>query len=423
MYTKTYNKSLLRMFWTNKIRFVIIATLTAISTAIVGGFGSVAPRIRHTVRNAIANSPTNTYPYTCPEGAFCPQPGYFDEALHTALGIERISYVFPIFFVIVTCLVVFMTITRLVETEKAQIACLKTIGYNKIQIIGKYLLFTFIASLLGIGLGVIFGRFVVHPVIFNSIITHHDMPLAANPFSLYTTVVSILTLFFAMLVTFSTAIHVARKSPTTLLSGGAPKQGGKILLERIPFIWKLMPFRYKSTLRNIFRYRIRLLTTIFSMIFSTALVFAGIALYFGLRGSNPGLLDTIRPITAIIVIAAVFVNVLVIFNITNINIDERKREIATLKVLGYRNVEVSGYIFREIFITTFIGIVIGLPVGYFFMSFIFDFFLMYGALEFVDWYVWIITTVLSFSSLAIVDLLLFRKIHQTDMNSSLKTVE
>ena len=155
MYTKTYNKSLLRMFWTNKIRFIIIATLTAISTAIVGGFGSIAPRVRRTVNYALSNAPNANYPYECPESAFCPEEGYFDGALHTALGIERISYVFPLFFVIVTCLVVFMTITRLVETEKTQIACLKTMGYNKTQIVGKYILFTLIASLVGVGLGVI----------------------------------------------------------------------------------------------------------------------------------------------------------------------------------------------------------------------------------------------------------------------------
>lgn len=408
-FTKTYNKSLGRMFLHNKIRFIIITTLTAISTAIVGGFGSLAPRIRNTIYPIMETQP----------------PGYFEEGiLRTATGIERISYVFPIFFVIVTCLVVFMTITRLIETEKAQIACLKTMGYNKIQITGKYLLFTFVASLTGNILGIIFGRFVVHPVIFDSILANYpELPNANNPFSFYTLAIAILTLFFAMLVTFSTAIHVARKKPTTLLNGSAPKQGGKILIERLKPLWIIFPFRYKSTLRNIFRYRIRLFTTIFSMIFSTALVFSGIALYFGLRGSQPNLLDTIRPITAIIVIAAVFVNVLVIFNITNINIDERKREIATLKVLGYRNNEVSGYIFREIFIITTIGVIIGLPVGYFFMSFIFDFFLMHGALEFVEWYVWIITTVLAFSSLAIVNLLLFRKIHKTDMNGSLKTIE
>ena len=408
IFTKTYNKCLGRMFLSNKIRFIIITILTAISTAIVGGFGSLAPRIRNTVGNVQTDYTTGT----------------FDPVLDVALGIERISYVFPIFFVIVTCLVVFMTITRLVETEKPQIACLKTMGYTKMQITGKYLLFTLVASILGNTLGVIFGRFVVHNVIFNSVMVHFNLPEATpNPFSVYTLVVAIMTLLFAMLVTFATSMHTARKNPTTLLGGGGPKQGGKILLERIRPIWNFFPFRHKSTLRNIFRYRIRLFTTVFSMIFSTALVFAGIALYFGVAGINPQLLDTIRPITTIVVISAVFVNVLVIFNITNINIDERKREIATLKVLGYRNVEVSGYIFREIFILTFFGVILGLPSGYYFMYFIFEFFDMPGAIDFVEWYSWIIVTVLSFSSLAIVNLLLFKKIHNTDMNGSLKTVD
>jgi len=110
---------------------------------------------------------------------------------------------------------------------------------------------------------------------------------------------------------------------------------------------------------------------------------------------------------------------MVIYNITNINIEERKREIATLRVLGYRNIEVCGYVFREIFLMAVVGVLAGLPVGYFIMSFLFDY-LAFGGAQYVNWYVWIIAALLSFISIALADLLLFRKIHKIDMNGALK---
>jgi len=162
--------------------------------------------------------------------------------------------------------------------------------------------------------------------------------------------------------------------------------------------------------------------TVFSMLFSTVLVFMGTALSFAVEYSDAGLIATIRPISTMIIILAAMLNVLVIYNITNINIEERRREIATLKVLGYRNIEVVGYIFREIFLLTIIGVIIGLPIGYFSMGVVFEF-LQFGGNQYVNWYVWIIVTIVSFLSLALADLLLFKKIHRTDMNGSLKSIE
>jgi len=167
----------------------------------------------------------------------------------------------------------------------------------------------------------------------------------------------------------------------------------------------------------------RFFVTIFTVIFATALVFCGMGLSFGLQyTTTPEIMETIRPISSVIVIAAVILNALVIYNITNINIEERRREIATLRVLGYHSGEVSSYIFREIFILTLVGIIIGLPVGYHFMDYIFSY-LGFGDIEFVGWFVWLIVAILSFSSLAIANLLLFRKIQSIDMNSSLKIAE
>jgi len=396
------------MFATNKVRLFLIAAMTMISVAMVSGIGSVPPRMRYAIEAARAAG-THT-----------------EENLGfiymQALGIERISFVFPLFFIAVTCLVVFMTITRMIESERGQIGTLKTLGYRQDQIVAKYIFFTLVASVIGVGLGMLLGHYGMASVIFHSIRNFYGLPNVADNVPLVGLTIMLVMVAFSLAVTGFTALHVARHRPSKLLMGKSPKVGGKILLERIPFIWRPLPFRYKSSLRNIFRYRVRFFMTVFSMMFSTALVFCGMALSFAIALSEPAMIDTIRPISTIIVLAAIFLNAMVIYNITNINIDERKREIATLKVLGYRPLEVCGYVFREIFLLTIIGVAFGLPAGYFVMDFFFQY-LEFGGIQYVNWYVWIITLVLSFVSLAMADLLLFKKIHKIDMNTSLKVVE
>jgi len=258
-------------------------------------------------------------------------------------------------------------------------------------------------------------------MLFNTYRTMFNIPTTSLPFPWFGFGIALIITAFAVSVAVITLWVAVRHKPSELLRGRAPRTGGRILLERIPFLWRILPFRYKSTMRNIFRYRVRFFMTVFSMMFSTALVFCGMSLIFAIEGTMPEMAETVRPITAFIVLAAIALNSMIIFNITSINIDERRREIATLKVMGYRNTEVVGYVFREIFFLTIIGVLIGLPIGLGLIYYIFEYLnFIPGSLELVDWYVWIITMVLSFAALGLADLLLFRKIHRTDMNGSLK---
>ena len=409
MTRKTYWKMTSRMFRENRARLCIIATTTMISTAIITGLGNVAPRFMKIIN-------------------YLRTMGMAEEdlmELYTVKnGLERLSFIFPIFFMFVTCLVVFMTLTRLVAVERSQIGCLKTLGYSWGDILMKYVIFTGVASLVGVIPGIILGQLFVYPTLFAAVVARFELPNPAGiTFPAFGIVAALISFAFAMSVTLVTLFKVTRETPSQLLKTPCPSAGGKILLERITFFWRPLPFRYKSTLRNIFRYRMRFFMTVSTVTFATALVFCGMGLSFGLRfTTTPEIMETIRPISSIIVLAAVILNALVMYNITNINIEERRREIATLRVLGYHNIEVSSYIFREIFILTVIGVIIGLPVGYYFMDYIFSY-LGFGNIEFVGWFVWFIVAILSFSSLAIANLLLFRKIHDTDMNASLKTVE
>lgn len=166
--------------------------------------------------------------------------------------------------------------------------------------------------------------------------------------------------------------------------------------------------------------------TVVSVAGSTALVLAG----FGLRdvslnedvGILAGFADTFALISMVIILFAAALCVLVIYNLTNMNISERKREIATLKVLGYRDSEVSGYIYREVLIMAVFGIIIGLPLGFGLLYFVFGY-LDFGSVSMVKWYSYLISAILVLVFVGFVDLLLFRKIRKVDMNDSLKTLE
>jgi putative ABC transport system permease protein len=104
------------------------------------------------------------------------------------------------------------------------------------------------------------------------------------------------------------------------------------------------------------------------------------------------------------------------------NIEERKREIAILRVLGYTNYETANYIYREIFVLAFLGTVLGLPVGYGMLSYVFSA-MDFGSLDQVKWYVWAGTGLISLVAAIIVDAILFFKIKTVNMDDTLKAVE
>ena len=132
--------------------------------------------------------------------------------------------------------------------------------------------------------------------------------------------------------------------------------------------------------------------------------------------------DSFSLISVVIIAFAAILCILVIFNITNMNIGERKREIATLRVLGYQQSEVSLYIYREINITTMLGVLLGIPLGYLLLNFLFEF-LEFGNIKNVNWYYYGITVVMSVVFVLVAEILLNKKIHKVAMNGSLKSNE
>lgn len=335
--------------------------------------------------------------------------------------IEGIGYVLMVVFLLVTILVVLSTMTRLLDEERGQIACLMTLGYSPASIIVKYLLFALVGTLIG-GVGAYFAGLGLARIIYVNFEWNYALP----PYSSNVTMTFYLITFAVILISTLIATAVAgfkltREHPATLLRPKTPKAGKTVFLERIPFIWNRLSFKYKSTMRNVLRFFVRFLMTVVSVAFSTALVLAGLAVLDCCLFQDIGGAAMIA-VAIIVLVFAALLNFVVIYTLTNINISERERELATLMVLGYYDNEVAGYIYREIYITSLIGILFGLPLGCLLCLFIFNV-MGFGSIPGINWFVWVLAPILSVIFTVLVTLMLRRKITKIDMNNSLKAIE
>lgn len=335
--------------------------------------------------------------------------------------IEGIGYVLMVVFLLVTILVVLSTMTRLLDEERGQIACLMTLGYSPASIIVKYLLFALVGTLIG-GVGAYFAGLGLARIIYVNFEWNYALP----PYSSNVTMTFYLITFAVILISTLIATAVAgfkltREHPATLLRPKTPKAGKTVFLERIPFIWNRLSFKYKSTMRNVLRFFVRFLMTVVSVAFSTALVLAGLAVLDCCLFQDIGGAAMIA-VAIIVLVFAALLNFVVIYTLTNINISERERELATLMVLGYYDNEVAGYIYREIYITSLIGILFGLPLGCLLCLFIFNV-MGFGSIPGISWFVWVLAPILSVVFTLLVTLMLRRKITKIDMNNSLKAIE
>ncbi len=344
-------------------------------------------------------------------------------SLHSYAGkVTAISAVLMVAFIFVTALVVLSNMTRLMEEERPQIACLRTLGYGGFAILFKYLLFAAIGT--GIGgtgayfVGVGLTAFVYYVFNYNYVMP----PMTSVATSLYFLITFSCIVIATLTATLIAGGRMVREKPADLLRAKPPKAGRKVFLERIPILWNRLSFKYKSTMRNVLRYHYRFSMTVISVACSMGIALAGLALLdlclFHEGFGSAALIG----LAAVIVIFAGLLTMVVIYTLTNINISERNREIATLMVLGYYDREVAGYIYREVYINTIVGILFGFPVGIFLIIILFKV-INVGSLAGVSWFVWPVAAVIVLLFTALVTLILRRKIVGIDMNESLKANE
>lgn len=195
---------------------------------------------------------------------------------------DGIAKVFPVFFFLVAALVCMTTMTRMVDEQRNEMGTLKALGYSKLQIASKYIIYALIASILGSILGCSLGMYLFPTVIFNAWNTLYNIDKIKFLFQpglilLASGSVTGITLLATLYSIYSELIEM----PSQLMRPKAAKAGKKILLERITFIWKRLSFLQKVTARNIFRYKKRFFMTIIGIAGCSALLVAG----FGINDS------------------------------------------------------------------------------------------------------------------------------------------
>lgn len=204
---------------------------------------------------------------------------------NASASIRAVGNIFPVVLYAVAAMVTFTTMTRFVDEERTHAGIFKALGYRSKDIIAKFLLYGLVAGTVGTALGSILGHYLLASVISN-VITK-GMVVGETQIQFYWTY-SLLALALSWLASVLPAYLVARRElhdeAAQLLLPKPPVKGAKILLERIGFIWRRLSFTHKVTARNIFRYKQRMLMTIFGVAGSVALLFAGLGIQSSVAG-------------------------------------------------------------------------------------------------------------------------------------------
>ena len=211
------------------------------------------------------------------EDALTEYQGYGDNADR----MRSIGKVFPVLFFLVAALISLTTMTRMVEEQRVQIGTMKALGYGKTAIAGKYIGYALIATLGGSIFGVLIGEKILpFIIIYAYMILYKHLPAILVPYHMsYALQASVIAVACTLIATIASCYKELAAEPAELMRPAAPKQGKRILLERIGIIWKHLNFTWKSTVRNLIRYKKRFFMTIFGIGGCMALMVVG----FGLK--------------------------------------------------------------------------------------------------------------------------------------------
>ena len=217
--------------------------------------------------------------YTTYTRSTLPGGGGYQTYISSTSSIGSIGNVFPVVLYVVAALVTFTTMTRFVDEERTNSGVLKALGYSNSDVIMKFVIYGFVASMTGTILGIFAGHYILSRVIAE--IVTGDTTLGSTTYYFYWSY-TLIAIVFALVSAVLPAFIIARKElsekPSQLLLPKPPVKGSKIFLERIGFIWRRLSFTHKVTARNIFRYKQRMLMTIFGVAGSVALLFAGLGI-------------------------------------------------------------------------------------------------------------------------------------------------
>ena len=194
--------------------------------------------------------------------------------------VRSISAVFPVFFFLVAALICITTVSRMVEEQRSQLGVLMALGYSRFKVMGKFLSYAGLATVVGCVSGILLGSRLIPLVVWQAykimysfsdkIEFFFDPALSGVTFLLY--------LAAMLAVTWLSCRKELSDVPANIIRPKAPKAGKRVLLERVPFIWNRLSFLWKVTVRNIFRYKSRVFMMILGIAGCTALMITGMGI-------------------------------------------------------------------------------------------------------------------------------------------------
>lgn len=203
-----------------------------------------------------------------------------------AEGIMKVSNVFSVVLYFIALLVCLTTMTRTVDEDRIQIGTLKALGYNNIDIAKYYFYYGFLASILGGALGCVLGFKIISPLVYGAYLKSF---IFSKVFDSFYPFLIFLGIFIAVVctsfVSYFACISSLKEKVSSLMRAKVPKTASHVFLEKFPFIWKELSFLQKVTLRNVFRYKLRLSMTIIGVMGCVGLLLLG----FGIKDSLDGL--------------------------------------------------------------------------------------------------------------------------------------
>ena len=177
----------------------------------------------------------------------------------------------------------------MVEEQRTQLGVLMAMGYGRGAILFKYFFYSGSASLLGCAIGFVGGSYIFPKILWHAYNIMYgfgipiefvlDGKLAAISVATY--------LLCALGATYLVCRGFLREVPAELIRPKAPKEGKRVLLERITFLWKRLGFLTKVSLRNVLRYKQRFFMMVLGIGGCTALLLAG----FGIKDSIANVVD------------------------------------------------------------------------------------------------------------------------------------
>lgn len=207
------------------------------------------------------------------------QIGGFSSLKSDLESIQSLGNAFPIVFLLVAVMMSLTAMARMVEEDRGLIGTYTGLGYGRLAVASRYLLFALFACLIGGGLGLIAGFLGIPAFLLVVLRGLYVMPDVRLEYDwLYGTAGVALFVIGVLAATVYACVQEMRQKPASLMRPKAPRAGSRILLERIKPLWNRMSFLGKVTARNIFRFKSRLIMTVGGVAGCTALIVCGLAI-------------------------------------------------------------------------------------------------------------------------------------------------